>query len=311
MNKSFKEVTADGKTEIVPGKEPLKKEPNSLRRRWKKLKKAIKHDAAILNLRDAEKSDDNKSKKDKSPSDVRAQMAAAVEPQQDVEDQQLQPEDMEMADVPQQAQPEEAQINQRADQDSLQDLDPETSEEELIQALRDSGYSDPEIAFIVHNHHPPAIDDAKHAKAKTETAMSQVDVETAQKMAELEQEVARRKADHEHSHAAKMSDHELEHKKRMLDLEYESAKSEIADPAVSKEIKRMELEDRKLELDAKRKELELELEFRKKEHELKLRHMENRLRRNASVKRDTTEEKHKQKLKQLKLGSLAGDKRRE
>jgi len=36
MKKTFKEVTADGKMEIVPGKEPLKKEPFSLKRRWKK-----------------------------------------------------------------------------------------------------------------------------------------------------------------------------------------------------------------------------------------------------------------------------------
>jgi len=37
--------------------------------------------------------------------------------------------------------------------------------------------------------------------------------------------------------------------------------------------------------------------------------MEHQLRRNASMKQDVAEEKHKQKLKQLKLGSLAGDKR--
>ena len=51
MNKTIIETTADGKEEVIPGKEPLKKDPKKkLRDRWDSLKKALDNKKAFLDL---------------------------------------------------------------------------------------------------------------------------------------------------------------------------------------------------------------------------------------------------------------------
>ena len=57
--KDMIEITADGKQEIVSGKEPLKKDPKaSLRGKWKNLKKGLNNLESIMDLSEASKSDD-------------------------------------------------------------------------------------------------------------------------------------------------------------------------------------------------------------------------------------------------------------
>jgi hypothetical protein len=74
----------------------------------------------------------------------------------------------------------------------------------------------------------------------------------------------------------------------MMDLEYENAKNQSADPEVSKQLKSIELELKKLTIEERKREIELELEFRKKQHELKLRHIAEDLKRKNNSKEKET-----------------------
>ena len=142
--------------------------------------------------------------------------------------------------------------------------DDEYHDDKVRQALLDEGYSEPEIAYIMHGQHSPAYDESKQAKAHATYGMAEVDMEAARKRAEgeLSQSDAQHKAELEtrlkqagldHSHAQRMKDLEYQHaamqapdpeteknhKKRMLDLEYENAKSQSPDSSDKEHQKRM------------------------------------------------------------------------
>ena len=54
LKKDFKEVTADGKQEIVPGNEVLAKDPKdkkNIKKRWKNLKKGLNNLESIMDLK--------------------------------------------------------------------------------------------------------------------------------------------------------------------------------------------------------------------------------------------------------------------
>ena len=172
---------------------------------------------------------------------------------------------------------------------------PEAIEQRIIQALKDDGHSDAEIAYIVHGQHSPQTSETDAAKAKATTDMADLDVGHASRQADMEHAHAQRMNEIEHKRAsnevtdpAVEKDHrqrmldaeyettqqntghaklELEHKKRMLDLEYQQAQSEAAKVDPSEASKQRQLE---FEMDMKRKEKELDLEFKKKELQLKL-----------------------------------------
>lgn len=290
------EVTADGKQELVEGKEPLKKDP---RARWAQLKKALDHAKAFMSIEDAMKPDEDE------------EAPAPVEQPQDAPEQ---------SEEPSEGDEEAPEEQDESSDDGQEEPDSKESEENIIQALKDEGYSEPEIAFIVHGHHSPELNETDAAKAQVTNAMGDVDVGHAKRKADVEHEHTKRMNDLEHEKAKnemadpeteknhrkrmldleyetasgkkKQVDMELEHKKRMQDVEYQKAHSEAnkKDPsedlkhqeaqlqfnAKKKELEKedptdaMQHEQLKFELEMKRKEKEFELEYKKKELELKL-----------------------------------------
>jgi len=273
--KDLIEVTTDGKREPVPGKEPLKKDPKN---RWDTLKKALNHATAIMDVEEAMGDGDD-----------------AEQPAEQPEGQPAEQPEGQPAEQPE-GQPAEQPEGQPAEQPEGQPAEqPEAIEQRIIQALKDDGHSDAEIAYIVHGQHSPQTSETDAAKAKATTDMADLDVGHASRQADMEHAHAQRMNEIEHKRAsnevtdpAVEKDHrqrmldaeyettqqktghaklELEHKKRMLDLEYQQAQSEAAKVDPSEASKQRQLE---FEMDMKRKEKELDLEFKKKELQLKL-----------------------------------------
>jgi sulfur carrier protein ThiS len=176
------EVTTDGKQELDVGVEPLDK----LKSRWNKLKKALDSDKAIMEIAGQEYDPDEDS-----------------DSQQDAQQPQGQEE--------QQEQPEQQEEPEQTDEDQGEEESDTASEQKIEEALRDEGYSDAEIAHILHGHILPEATVDDH-KAKNEMIEGQIDQQNMLEDAKMERE----------------------HKKRMQDLEHEKAKSELADPEVEK-----------------------------------------------------------------------------
>jgi hypothetical protein len=232
------EVTPDGKRELTYGKEDLSKEPD-LKKRWSKLKKALDSSSAIMDL--AEESGDDES-------DAQPEAQPDAQPEGDV-DQSAQPQP--------DAQPEDS------GQDDSQQEDEAQKEQEVIDFLRQEGYDDTEIAYIVRNHSIPIPTKDDNA-AQNEAAKG-------------EMEQAHLQEKHELSHAHKQDAHEqerqqddeeykvrLEHKKRMSEVEYEKAKSDLVDPSLAGEHKKKML-DIEVEIASKKKEqAALEVEHKKR-----------------------------------------------
>lgn len=276
------EITSDGKQELVEGKEPLKKDPKI---RWNKLKKALNHTSAFMDIEEAMKPDEEKNDAQLVPPPEDTNQEGEDVPNQDSSDK----NEEENKEIPDQE-----SVNESEDE-SVEGYSDSEAEEKIIQALKDEGYSDPEIAFIVHGHHAPEISETDAAKAQATSDMSNIDTEHAKRQADLEHEHTKRMNDLEHekakneiadpetekNHRKRMLDLEyetagskkkavdidLEHQKRMKDLEYNKAERESSheDPTNAIKAKQMEFE-----LEMKRKEKELELEYKKKELELKL-----------------------------------------
>jgi len=289
VNKSMIEVASDGKQEIVEGKEPLKKpkankpqiskDPvmnydqigpkartekqqkeyeervRAFTERWNKLKKAL-NNASILDLHEEMHPDESGDQEQPSSEDVQQmqqdqgqrstedvqQMQQGQEPQGQ---EQLSPEDMQQNEVPQE--------------------DHSETEQKLIEALKNEGYSDPEIAYIVHGIMAPNISETESAKAQTIKNMGDIDVDSKKQNLETDLNHKKRSMDLEHQHA-----------QRMKDLEFEHARMQSPDPEMDKEHRRklmeIELQERELDLERKRQEIALEMEFKKRELELKLKH---------------------------------------
>ena len=300
-DEDFVDETSDGKQERVEGKESLKKDPKS---RWNSLKKALDNKKAFIDLDEA-LADDEPEEQPEQSAPEQAQPEVASQPQED----ESQADDA--GETPEQDQGDGE--DQAAPQQSG-----EPDPQELIDALKDEGYSDQEIAYIVHGHHAAEVDPTKQAKAQATSAMSDLDLNNAQKMALLEQSHASRSMDAEHEHKKRMSDLEYEnaqkeksstdmeqaHKQRMLDLEYEQAKKQSPDDSddreADKQIKMLEVEKKRLELEQRKEEMKLELEFKKREHELKLKQMEYQMKEQAKQKSEISGIKHEQRLEEAK-----------
>jgi len=219
---------ADGKKELDYGKEELDK-------KWSRLKKAVvDSNEAIMEIAGQEYNPDED--EDEQETDQDADVDGQVEPgegsggddgEPEVDPQELAAEQQDESDVP---------TDDGADSGE-QGGDQGQDEQEVIQALQQAGYSEAEIAHIVHGHNLPTpnIDDTK---MEGESAKIQQKHEHEGRMNDLEYETAQQEQG--------INGLDKDHKQRMLDLEYESAK----------------------------KEKELELEFKKKELEQKLKHKE-------------------------------------
>lgn len=300
MNKaSMIEVAPDGKQEIVEGRESLKK-PKSTKpaismdpvmdydkvgpkpktekqqkeyearvkafsERWNKLKKALSN-SAILDLHEEMHPDDEQAppeqggQVEQGPSEEDMQAMEQQEQGQQPPQDQTQPEEQQMQEQPQE-QPE----------------DHSKTEQELMDALKNEGYSDPEIAYIVHGIMAPQISEAESAKADATRAMGDIDVDSK-----------RQNLDTDLSHKKRSMDLEHEHAKRMKDLEFEHAKMQSPEPELDKEHRRclldIELQERELDLERKRQEMALEMEFKRRELELKLKHADEAAKRKLQDK---------------------------
>jgi hypothetical protein len=335
FDKTFINFAPDGKSEITPGNEPLQKDPEQLRPkrkkknkdgiielRWKNLKKALENAKAILDLREEAQDDEEQ-----------------PEETEDAQDQ-AQPQDSGVRETPAEVEGGEntkQAATRNADDDEMSKGDDDdggdeesnkAEEEQLTQQMKDAGYSDAEIAYVVHGHHSPEIDVAKDAKAKATNAMSGVDVDNAKSEAQQKLEAAKMMSQQELEHKKRMSDLEYnkssmdmpdpemdkKHKQRMSDLEYESKKADMPNPEHKRRMEDIEYESAKssmpnneaevahkkrmldLEYEVAKEAKKLELEFKKKEHEHKLKMAEEA----AKQRKVESHAKHKVKLADAK-----------
>lgn len=314
--KDMIEVTPDGKQEIVEGKEPLKKDPK-LKDRWGKLKKGLNNLNSIIDLESAMQPDEQPEEEqaaqpdqpEENPEDMGQQVD---ENQENPEQEQTDESDEQVDEQDEDMDEQDAEMPDESDEEASDEdqFDEDSHENELIQSLKDEGYSEPEIAYIVHGHHSPAYDESNEAKADATRAMADVDVDSARQSAEADLQAKMKQAELEHQHAQRMKDLEFQHaqmqtpdpeteknhKKRMLDLEYENARAQSVDPEVNKKMAEMDVKERELQLKLKEEQIKMELEFRKKEHELKLKMMEQNMKQQASYKAEQAEMKHKEKM---------------
>lgn len=305
------EVTPDGKREIVPGVEPLKKptrssvsgiSKSSLTDEWNLLKAKISADDAFISMEGPDESAGQDTPEDSKLSPEEEQQLA-----QAAEDQGSEPGGDQIPG---------------SDSESADQQKP--SLEEIAQAMKDEGYSDSEIAHVLHGHVPPVATaedhaatnelmegeqdrilaqreaDLKHSHMQKlhEIEQKKKEAEMASVNPELEKEHAKRLKDLEFERAKKAleaEDHEGEkaHKQRLRDLELQAKKSELAvksDEAERNHKRRMlELEYEKAKL-----EMELDLEFKKKEMALKLKQREEMIRQSTEEKKELAAIKHEQ-----------------
>ena len=315
------EVAPDGKRELDYGKEDLNKEPD-IKKRWSKLKKALDSSTAIIDLLAAEGGDEDQGDQ----SEQQPQPAA---------DTAEQPQPAEAAQSPQAAPPQDDGSQTPEDgQDQQQQTD-----QEVIDFLREEGYEDSEIAYIIHNHSMPIPTKDDHAaqneaaKGEARLAQMQDDHDLQQGHAKEAHQQERRQDEDEHKHT-------LEHKKRMGDVEYEKAKADLVDPALAGEHKKkmlsmeygiaaLEVEHKKrmldleyqkahkeankedptdainkeqmrFELQMKRLEKESEFETNKKQAELEFQYKEKELKLNLKLKEEAAKLKSKMQEEQMK-----------
>lgn len=204
----------DGSITRVPGKEPLMKPmKKSLQDRWALIKAMISHEQAFMPMEDEQ--DDQQQDDQATQSQIQDPDAEDKSDAVDVDSLKEQQGDLVQGgsgDDGQQLQSDAVQDGSSVAQDSGgAEVDQGSSsdpigEEELVGLLKQEGYSDAEIAHIVHGHVPTVDHEAK-----------QMDLEQAR-----EQE----KHDHKMDHQKSDSDIKLEHAKRMADLEHDHAKRE-------------------------------------------------------------------------------------
>jgi len=217
---------ADGKKEFDYGKEELDK-------KWSKLKKAVvDSDEAIMEIAGQEYNPDEEDDEQETDQDEDAGSDGDTDERADNGE----PESSDEGAEAESGDEQDMLADDGADSGEL-DGDPEDDQQQVVEALQEAGYSEAEIAHIVHGHNLPTpnIDDTK---MEGESAQIQQKHEHQDRMNDLEYETAQQEQG--------VNGLDKDHKQRMLDLEYESAK----------------------------KEKELELEFKKKELEQKLKHKE-------------------------------------
>lgn len=195
-------VNPDGSITRGPGKEPLRKPlKKSLIDRWELLKAEISHESAFMNVEDDDQADQAPEQQDED------QTNAPIE-DPDAEDQ------SDAVQLPADGSGEEGTVlddDADASKDQTDTADTEQGdsydEEKLIDMLRQEGYSEAEIAHVVHGHVPGSQD--PEAKAM-----------------DAEQSRDQEKHDHHMDRLKNQTDIQTDHAKRMADLEYEHAKKE-------------------------------------------------------------------------------------
>ena len=236
------EVTPDGKQEIVEGREPLKKDPKKIKDRWSKLKKNLNNLESIMDLASVirdEPQDDADAQSEQQLQDATQDIMQGEDVSQMSQDMLDEAQDQPGYDNGEYVDDDEL-LSLDEDLQSEGEFDQESHERELIELLRAQGYSEPEIAYIVHNHDFSGI-------SKDQPEAPSVDVSASQ------QSGPTANYDSQSGQVNQMVDLEQEHKRKLMELE---------------------LEKEKLELEKLKRHMELELEFKKREMEIKLKNME-------------------------------------
>jgi hypothetical protein len=256
------EITADGKREVVAGKEPLKKDPKA---RWERIKKALNHSESIMDLEEASKE----------------------QPEQEQPEQEQPEQEQPEQEQPEQEQPEaiESRIIDALKADGHSDAEiayivhghhqPELSETDAAKAGATKAMAQVDVEGAkkmsdLEHSHKQRMSDLEYQMKQSEAADPEVEKGHRRRMLDTEYEERQQKKE--------MAKLELEHKRRMLELEYEKAKHEASKPDPSEECKQKQM---KFEMEMSRKEKELELEFKKKELALKLKITEESARQKA------------------------------
>ena len=234
------EEEADGKKELDYGKEDLDK-------RWSRLKKALSSDEAVLDMSSQEYQDEEEQPEEQPEEEV----------QEDEQSPEIEPAEEEDIQPDQDDNPSEEEVESdpgQAGSDELGEGDVDT--EQLAELLRQEGYSEAEVGYIVHNHMLPqsTTDDIKMDGEKQSNA-----------------------------HDQDVADHELEHKKRMSDLEFDTASKEQGINELDRDHKKRMLD---LEFETAKKEKEMELQFKEKELALKLQNQKEKATHQLKAKKD-------------------------
>lgn len=276
-----KEESKKQKKELKEYKKKLKK--SSLTEQWNLLKAKLNSDEAFLDLSDLDENgqeDVDEIEQQESPAPIEEPGAEEM-PQEEDEDAHIEEilghgnEEEGMEEQPE----EEAQ---EGEEEGLDEEELEPDEEELVEALREAGYSDSEIGHIIHGHHNHTIDPVDQAKIESTQAKMESDKASADH--DLDSKKAQAEDDREHNKSLKQL--ELEHAKRMHDLEYDShSKKGSASDLDNDHKKRMQ----DLEYEYARKMKELELDNKKKDFDDK-----------REQKKEQAKQKSKEKSKELK-----------
>jgi hypothetical protein len=223
--------------------------------KWKKLKKAMADDAFMSMEQeqpDQSESPPENQQQAEQPAEQSDQSQMSEDPNQQAPQGDMNDEEMQ-AMLAQAGEGDEAQSNPgsesnsepqaedqvpqegESDQSDTESESEQPSEEQLKQELesmlKEYGYSDAEVAHIVHGHHFPDVDELKDAKADTEKAkkegelsLQQLEMQIKQGEHELKSGGAEKLSALDLDHKAKMNQLEEEHTKRIKELEYEKAK---------------------------------------------------------------------------------------
>jgi hypothetical protein len=224
------EINDDGSITRFPGKEQLIKPKaseklssmnKSIKDKWELLKAKMNHETAFKNMdifNDADQADQaDQAEPDQKPDQPSEQSVNDVNTQDNGNKPDAQQSDEQLRQLPEGAEIQPSANISASEEDENQES---MNEEQLIEALKELGYSDPEIAHIVHGHVPKVPGDEEQ------------DYEAHKQNLSQDQEGHSQTIDH------RGEEHEvdLEHKKKMQDLDFEYAKRE-------KEIKIQHLEE--------------------------------------------------------------------
>lgn len=223
-------VNPDGSITRGPGKEPLRKPmKKSIMERWELLKAQISHEAAFMPMREDDEDQGQTVRTEPKDSitidnvQTQAPVGEAVEQtQQHIED----PDARDASDAVDvsslqgnaevYAGAEEAPTPQEGEDNS--EKNNAYDEEKLIDLLRQDGYSDAEIAHIVHGH-VPGIDQ--------ESISIDMDRQREQEKHDHQMDRIKGQTDIQNDHAKRMSDLEYEHAKREKELRIKHLEEEL------------------------------------------------------------------------------------
>ena len=262
--------SADGAVTRFPGKEPLEKEPTMLKKKWNDLKEQLLKVAQVSNksilsmdalsgAKDQEQDQGQAQAPEQDQDQMQDQMQEQdQDPGQDQEQDQEQDQDpgQDQEDQRPNPEPEQASLpDQNAEQNAPNEGEQESiSDDEMADALRQEGYSDQEIGFILWGHHIPTASLEMQQDHHQDQSELMSDPENDMDNRQDVKGHLKNLREVELSHAkAKDPTPDLEmkrgHQQRMLDLEHAKAKAMME----------MELEHKKHELAAKRMQMMQEM----------------------------------------------------